>query len=69
VASAKEAEYAALFAARQHAASIRTTLSGMGYPQSPTIIMCDNISAIGIAIDSIKQKRSKAHAIPLDVWL
>ena len=32
----------------------------MGYPQEPTIIMCDNTSAIGIATDSIKQKRSKA---------
>ncbi len=60
VAGAGNAEYAALFAARQHAASIRTTLSEMGYPQNPTIIMCDNTSAIGIATDSIKQKRSKA---------
>jgi hypothetical protein len=60
VASAGEAQYAALFAAGQHAASIRTTLSDMGYPQGPTIIMCDNTSAIGIATDSIKQKRSKA---------
>ncbi len=32
----------------------------MGYPQSPTIIMCDRTSTIGIAKDSIKQKRSKA---------
>jgi hypothetical protein len=32
----------------------------MGYPQNPTIIMCDNTSAIGIATDNIKQKRSKA---------
>ncbi len=60
VASAGEAEYAALFAAGQHATSIRITLSDMGYPQNPTIIMCDNTSAIGIATDSIKQKRSKA---------
>jgi hypothetical protein len=68
VASAGEAEYAALFAAGQHAASIRTTLSDMGYPQNPTIIMCDNTSAIGIATDSIKQKRSKAidMRLPLD---
>ena len=55
VASAGEAEYAALFAAGQHAASIRTTLSDMGYPQNPTIIMCDNTSAVGIATDSIKK--------------
>jgi hypothetical protein len=60
VASVGEAEYVALFAAGQHAASLRTTLSDMGYPQDPTIIMCDNTSAIGIATDSIKQKRSKA---------
>jgi hypothetical protein len=60
VASAGEAEYAALFAAGQHAASLRTTLADMGYTQAPTIIMCDNTSAIGIATDSIKQKRSKA---------
>jgi hypothetical protein len=60
VASAGEAEFAALFATGQHAASLRTTLSDMGYPQEPTIIMCDNTSAIGIAPDSIKQKRSKA---------
>jgi hypothetical protein len=60
VASAGEAEYAALFATGQHAASLRATLSDMGYPQDPIIIMCDNTSAIGIATDSIKQKRSKA---------
>jgi hypothetical protein len=32
----------------------------MGYPQNPTITMCDNTSAIGIATDNIKQKRSEA---------
>jgi hypothetical protein len=48
LASAGEAEYAALFAfaAGQHTASLRTTLADMGYPQEPTIIMCDNTSAI-----------------------
>jgi hypothetical protein len=60
VASAGEAKYAVLFATEQHAASLRTTLADMGYPQEPTIIMCDNTSAIGITTDSIKQKRSKA---------
>ena len=58
--SAGEAEYAALFAGAQHAASLRTILNDLGYPQPPTIIMCDNTCAIGIATDSIKQKRSKA---------
>jgi hypothetical protein len=60
VSSAGEAEYAALFAGAQHGASLRTILSNLGYPQPPTIVMCDNIWAIGIATDSIKQKRSKA---------
>jgi hypothetical protein len=60
VSSAGEAEYAALFAGGQHAASLRTILSDLGHPQPPTIIMCDNTCAIGIANDSIKQKRSKA---------
>jgi hypothetical protein len=60
VSSAGEAEYAALFAGAQHAASLRNILSDLGYPQPPTIIMCDNTCAIGIATDSIKQKRSKA---------
>jgi hypothetical protein len=60
VSSAGEAEYAALFAGAQQAVSLRTILSDLGYPQPPTIIMCDNTCAIGIATDSIKQKRSKA---------
>ena len=32
----------------------------MGYPQPPTILYGDNTTAIGIANDSIKVKRSKA---------
>jgi hypothetical protein len=60
VSSAGEAEYAALFASAQHAASLRTILSDLGQPQPPTMLMCDNTCAIGIATDSIKQKRSKA---------
>jgi hypothetical protein len=59
VASAGEAEYAALFAGGQQAA-IRTILEDLGYPQPPTIILCNNTTTIGIATDSIKQKRSKA---------
>jgi hypothetical protein len=56
VSSAGEAEYAALFAGGQHAASLRTILEDLGFsnPQPPTIIMCDNTYAIGIATDSIK---------------
>jgi hypothetical protein len=60
VSSAGEAEYAALFIGGQHAAGLHTTLTDMGYPQPPTTILCDNTSAIGLANDTIKQKRSKA---------
>ena len=49
-------------AQQQQAASLRTILSDLGYPQPPTIIMCDNTCAIGIAMHtvSIKQKHSNA---------
>ncbi len=60
VASAGEAEYAALFARAQHAAVLRTMLSDIGYPQPDTIVLCDNTTAIGITTDSVKQKCSKA---------
>jgi hypothetical protein len=34
----------------------------MGHPQQPTILLCDNTTAIGIAMDmdTIKQKQTKA---------
>jgi hypothetical protein len=60
VASAGEAEYAALFALGQQAAALRTILHDMGHPQQPTILLCDNTTAIGIAMDTIKQKQTKA---------
>jgi hypothetical protein len=61
VVSAGEAEYTALLVAGQRAASLRTTLADMGYPQEPTIIMCDNTSAIGIATDSKRKYRKPKH--------
>jgi hypothetical protein len=60
VSSAGEAEYPALFAGAQHAASLRIILSDLGHPQLLTMLMCDNTCAIDIATDFIKQKRSKA---------
>ncbi len=60
VASAGEAEYAALFALGQQAAALRTILQDIGYPQQPTVLLCDNTTAIGIAMDTIKQKQTKA---------
>lgn len=60
VSSAFEAEYAALFLNGQTAQGIRNTLSDMGYPQGATPIVSDNACAVGIANQSVKQRRSKA---------
>ena len=58
--SAAEAEAAGLFHNCQAACGIRTTLEEMGWPQPPTIIMCDNTTAAGIANDTVKPRRTKA---------
>jgi hypothetical protein len=60
VASAFEAEYAALFLCGQSAEAIRTTLAELGYPQQPTVIICDNTSAVGIVNHTNQQCKSKA---------
>ena len=60
MASAAEAEIAALFDNGQEAVSLRHTLQEMGYTQPPTPIRTDNTTAVGFANHTIKQKRSKA---------
>jgi hypothetical protein len=60
VSSAFEAEYAALFLCGQTAQGIRLTLFDLGYPQSATPIISDNVCAVGVANQSVKQRRSKA---------
>ena len=60
VASAAEAEYAALFLAVQEAVNLRNILQDLGYPQSPTNILCDNARAVGLATNTVKQRRSKS---------
>jgi hypothetical protein len=60
VASAFEAEYAALFLNGQTAVGLRQTLADLGYPQSATVIRSDNSCAVGICNRTIKQKRSKS---------
>lgn len=60
VASAAEAEFAAIFHNAQEAEALRTALSEMGHPQGPTPIQVDNICAVGLANDTVKQRRSKA---------
>ena len=58
--SAFEAEYAARFMNARHAIYLRNILEDLGYPQPPTIILCDNKCAVGIATDTAQAKRSKA---------
>jgi len=60
VSSAFEAEYAALFICGQTGEAIRNTLSDLGYPQPPTIIICDNKSTVGVVTHTAKQRNSKA---------
>ena len=60
VSSVAEAEYAALFLAGQEGVWLRQILHSLGYPQDPTIILCDNKCAVGIADDTIKPKRTKS---------
>ena len=58
--SAAEAELAALFHNGKEACPLRITLEEMGHPQPPTPIITDNSTAVGIANDTVKQKKTKA---------
>ena len=60
VASIAEGEYNAQFIATQGVLSHRTVVEALGYPQPPIKLYGDNSTAIGIANDSVKVKRSKA---------
>jgi hypothetical protein len=60
VASAAEAEYAALFLNAQEGIRIRNTLTDLGYPQACTPMFTDNKCAEGLSNQSINMKRSKA---------
>ena len=60
MASAAEVEYGTIFINGQEAVPIRTTLQEMSWPQGPTPIQADNSTAVGIANNTIKQKKSKA---------
>ena len=60
MASAAEAEVAALYLNAQEALPIRQCLINMGHPQPPTRMNTDNQTATGILNGTIKQKRSKA---------
>ena len=60
VASIAEGEYCPQFITGQTAYWHRFINERMGYPQPPTVLYDDNTTAVGIATDSIKAKRSKA---------
>ena len=60
VSSAFEAEYGAVFIIAQIAVWVRTILNALGYPQPPSIILCDNECAVGIANDATKLRKGKA---------
>jgi hypothetical protein len=55
VSSAAEAELGALFHNGQDAIALRTTLEEIGWPQPPTPITTDNLTAACIANDTVKQ--------------
>ena len=60
VASAAEAELGALFLNCKQATIFRLTLEEMGHPQPPTLVHCDNSTAVGIANNSVKKQRSRS---------
>ena len=60
VASAGKAEYGAMFTVAQKAEFTRTVLQALGHAQPPTTMLCDNECAIGLANDTVKQRRSKS---------
>ena len=60
MASAAEAEVAALFLNARFSIPLRLTLIELGHPQPPTPIRTDNSTADGIANGTIKQKKTKA---------
>ena len=58
--AASESEYAALYINGQQGIFERECLRAVGYPQQPTPIYCDNSTAIQIANDTCKMRRSKS---------
>ena len=60
VASAAKAELGALFFNGQEATTLRITLLKLGHPQPATPMQTDNVTAAGIANNTIRQRGSKA---------
>ena len=60
VASACEAEWAAIYHLCRDAVDTRLTLANLGYPQLPTYLTSDNKCAVGLSNRTVKPKKSKA---------
>ena len=60
VASAAEVELGALFLNYKEGKVLRLTLEEMGHRQPPTPVHCDNLTATGIANDTVKKQRSRS---------
>ena len=58
--STAEAEFGALFHNTKEATPLRTTLKELGHPQPPTPVLVDNSTAVGLANDTVTQRRSRA---------
>ena len=58
--SAAEAELGGCFHNAKESCPIRTCLEELGHTQPATAIVTDNSTAVGIATETVKQKRSKA---------
>jgi hypothetical protein len=56
----QEAEYAGLFAAARIADDERRILHNLGYPQPPTLLLCDNECAVGLANKTMTPRLSKS---------
>ena len=60
VLSSAEAEFGALFHNTKEATPLRTTLEELRHPQPPTPVLVDNSTAVGLANDTVTQRRSRA---------
>ena len=60
VGSVGEAEYGAGYMNAREGVNIRNIATALGHEQPPTPLLCDNEFAIGLANDTLKQKRSKS---------
>ena len=65
VASAAESELGALFINCKEGRTMRLTLQEMGHPQPATPIHCNNMTAAGIANDTVKKQRSQSMEMQL----